>query len=233
MKRNRIKAAWVGLAECRQCAVRSSVLFADLTESDFNLIHEPIDEISFATGSVIYNAGDPGHWVFTVRGGVVKLVQYLPNGTQRTVHLLRQGAAMGMEALLGYAYEHSAIVLREALVCRIPITMIKDLNVQTPHLHEQLMRHWHQSAREADEWLTQLSTGTARARMARLLLSLASGRRCECELFSAEDLGAMLSITPETASRIVAEFKRSNVLTPATDNLFCCDLEALNELIMD
>lgn len=233
MKKNRIKAAWVGLAECRRCAIRNSVLFADLTESDFNLVHEPIDEIAFNTGSVIYSTGDVGHWVFTVRSGLVKLVQYLPNGTQRIVHLLRQGAAAGMEALLGHPYEHAAIVLREALVCRIPITMIKDLNTKTPRLHLQLMTHWHQSVREADEWLTQLSTGTSRARMARLLLSMATGRRCECEVFSAEDLGAMLSITPETASRIMAEFKRSRVLTPTEDNLCRCDIEALNEMLLD
>lgn len=46
--------------------------------------------------------------------------------------------------------------------------------------------------------------------MARLLQRLASGREDgACELFGREDMGSMLGITTETASRIVAEFKRS------------------------
>ena len=36
--------------------------------------------------------GDAGQHVLTIRGGLVKLVQYLPDGTQRIVRLLRHGA---------------------------------------------------------------------------------------------------------------------------------------------
>ena len=213
-------AAWEGLADCRSCGVRDRVLFCDLVETDLDILRQPIDEILFDAGSLLYGEGDTGHWVFTVRSGLIKLVQALPEGSQRIVRLLRPGAAAGLEATLGRLYEHSAIALNATLVCRIPVNTIRDLNTETPRLHRQLMARWHQSVHDADAWLTGLSTGSARARLARLLLSLPIGPRGECELFGIDDLGAMLGITPETASRVMADLKRSAAVTPVSGNLY-------------
>ncbi|MDR6773608.1 Crp/Fnr family transcriptional regulator [Azospirillum sp. BE72] len=119
-----------------------------------------------------------------------KLVQYLPDGTQRIVRLLRRGAIAGLEVLVGSTYEHSAVVLQEAAVCRIPREVIDRLNRETPRLHRQLMQRWHQSLRQADEWLTELSTGSARERLARLFLQLAGDApERPVRVFGREDSG--------------------------------------------
>ena len=224
-------AAWEGLAECRSCDVRDRVLFCDLLEPDLKLLRQPIDQILFDAGSLLYGEGDTGHWVFTLRTGLIKLVQALPEGSQRIVRLLRPGAAVGLEAVLGRSYEHSAVALHATLVCRIPVATIRDLNAETPRLHQQLMTRWHQSVHDADAWLTRLSTGSARARLARLLLSLPAGPRGECELFGIDDLGAMLGITPETASRVMAELKRSAAVTTVSGNLCRRNAEVLEGVL--
>ena len=92
------------------------------------------------------------------------------------------------------------------------------------------MTRWHQSLQEADVWLTQLSTGSAKVRVARFLLSLPENENGEIELFSIEDLGAMLGITPETASRIMAEFRRSGIIVDKGHNNFQCKVDALREI---
>lgn len=231
VKKTRIEAAWAGQAECKGCGIRDLALFADLKEQDFGLIHLPIDEIWYDSGAVIYNAADEGRAVLTVRSGLVKLVQYLPDGGQRIVRLLRAGDTLGLEVLVGEAYEHTAIVLRRALTCRIPREVVQRLSVETPRLHTQLMKRWHQSVRQADEWLTELSTGSARARVARLLLAQAEATESNvCELFSREDVGAMLGVTTETASRMIAEFRRSGVLTDLESNRYRCDLDELRRI---
>nr|WP_236262589.1 Crp/Fnr family transcriptional regulator [Caenispirillum salinarum] len=234
MRKSRIEAAWKGQAECAGCTIRDLALFADLQEDDFDLIHLPIDELEFGAGSTLYNAGDEGRALFTVRSGLVKLVQYLPDGGQRIVRLLRRGDTAGLEVLVGEAYEHSAVVLRPALVCRLPREVVKRLSVETPRLHTQLMKRWHAQVRQADEWLTGLSTGSARSRVARLFLHLAEVEPActpepEVELFSREDLGAMLGVTTETASRVVADFKRSGLVTEVRSNRFRCHTEPLRE----
>lgn len=189
------------------------MLFADLSHDDFSLIHKPIDELSLAVGETLYQAGAPFDRVYTLREGLIKLVQYLRNGEQRIVRLLKQGDVAGMEALRGQTYEHTAIVLQPISVCRIPVEVVQRLNLDTPRLHRQLMARWQHALNEADAWLTELSTGSARVRVARLLLRLTDC--CSDKLIylpSREDLGAMLAITTETASRVIARFKRGGCL---------------------
>lgn len=226
-----IEAAWKGTAECRNCAVRDLVLFADLQEADFGLIHLPIDELSVSAGTAIYHVGDDAEALFTVRSGLVKLIQFLPDGNQRIVRLLRPGAVAGLEALAGRPYEHTAMALRAVEACQIPRAVVERLNRETPRLHARLMERWYQSLHQADEWLTELSTGSARQRLARMLLQLAEDRPGKpVQLFGREDLGAMLGLTMETASRTVAEFKRAGLMNETTPNVFACDLPALERV---
>lgn len=238
VRKSRIEAAWKGQAECTGCTIRDMALFADLQAADFDLIHLPIDELQLDAGATLYHAGDDGTALFTVRSGLVKLVQYLPDGGQRIVRLLRRGDTAGLEVLLDNAYEHAAVVLRPALVCRLPRDVVKRLSVETPRLHNQLMKRWHAQVRQADEWLTGLSTGSARSRVARLFLHLAEREpacqgECEVELFSREDLGAMLGVTTETASRVVAEFKRTGLVTEVSTNRFRVHVAALRRAAGD
>jgi len=83
------KDAWTGEADCVNCTLRTSVLFAGLQEADFEHIHQPIDQYLLPPGSMLYRAGDKGERMFTIRTGVLKLVQYLPDGSQRIVRLVR------------------------------------------------------------------------------------------------------------------------------------------------
>ena len=230
MKECHIRAAWKGTVECRDCGIRELVLFADLQEADLELVNVPIDVILHEAGSTLYNDNDAGHHVFTMRSGLVKLVQYLPEGNQRIVRLLRQGAVAGLEVLLGSSYEHTAIALHPTPVCRIPVDLINDLNAKTPRLHRQLMKRWHQSVQEADEWLTSLSTGSARTRVARLILYLPISEDGMREVFNREDMGAILGVTTETVSRIMSEFRRSGIITESDQNLIRCDENALHDL---
>lgn len=230
MGKNAITAAWKGPVECQNCSTRDLVLFADLTEHDFNRINAGIDEILFAPSVPLYESAQTGQHVFTLRGGLVKLVQFAPDGSRRVVRLLRKGAIAGLEALLGGPYEHTAIPLRPTPVCRIPVPLINDLGEKSPGLQRRLMEYWHQSLHDADEWLTRLSTGSARARMARLLLYLPTCEDGHCEMFNREDLGDMLGVTTETVSRIIADFRRTGVVTEMGQNRFKCRLEALRPI---
>jgi len=229
MRRNQIDAAWKGTAHCQDCGIRDLVLFADLTEPDFSLIHLPIDEIEFEPGATLYRSGDDSESLFTLRSGLVKLVQYLPDGTQRIVRLLRPGSTVGLEATVAAPYEHTAMALQPTLVCRIPRQVVDKLSRETPRLHGQLMQRWHAALRQADDWLTELSTGKAPQRLARLLLQLAEADGC-ATLFSREDVGAMLGITTEHASRTVAEFKRGGLLVELAPNRYRCDAERLGAI---
>jgi len=229
-----LREAWSGEADCRNCALRTSALFAGLTEKDFDLIHDPIDQFNLKPGTALYKTGDVGDYMYTVRTGAIKLVQYLPDGSQRIVRIVRGTDVLGLEALLDDGYHHDAIALQRSEVCRFPTRVVRSLSQDNPQLHRELMARWQRALNEADAWLTELSTGSARQRVARLLLRLVRDRESsECELFSREDMGAMLGITTETASRTIAGFKRESLLVESRPNNFILDIPNLRRLAED
>jgi CRP-like cAMP-binding protein len=234
VKKVTLKEAWAGEADCLNCSLRATALFAGLTEQDFQRVHEPIDQFLLQPGTALYHAGDRGSHMFTVRCGSLKLVQYLPDGGQRIVRLARATDVLGLEALLDTPYQHDAVVLQATEVCRFPARVVRSLGEKNPDLHTELMSRWQRALSEADAWLTELSTGSARQRVARLLLRLVRDRASsECELFSREDMGAMLGITTETTSRTIAEFKRQSLLVDLGANRFLLDIPNLRRIAED
>lgn len=232
MRPDQIDNAWHAASKCEQCAIRNLVLFADLTKDDFDLIHHPIYELNLATGETLYNSGDKPEAIYTVRSGLVKLVSYLSDGSFRIVRILKQGDVVGLEALDNKSYLHHAVILESASFCRLPVDEIKELNRNSPHLFKQLTTRWQRVIADADTWLSKLSSGFARQRVAHLLIYLAQdGEATLCHLPSREDIGALLAITTETASRIIAEFKRKGVIQLTSPHQATVDREALTAII--
>lgn len=211
----KIASAWRGVADCRHCGIRRSVLFADLKEEDFDLIHAPIDDLSFDAGAALVQAGEPVKGVMTLRTGMVKVVRMSSDGRARIVRVLRPGDVIGLEALAAPVYEADVVALTPASVCRIPGSVIQRLNQETPRLHHQLMQKWHRSLREADDWLAELNFGSAQHRVAQLVLKMrGADDPTLTTLFAREDMGSMLDLKLETVSRAVNHFVRQGWLQP-------------------
>jgi CRP/FNR family transcriptional regulator len=222
---------WMGEPKCRHCAVRNSALFAGLQEADFRHIHQPIKDVALAPEDTLYRMHERGGAMFTLRGGVMKLLQYLPDGSQRIVRLLKDSDALGLESLVGQPYQHDAVALTDCEICAIPASVIERLGRERPELYRELMARWQQALSEADAWLTQFTTGTARQRVARLLLRLSCpDRDNHLPLFGREDMGAMVGLTTETVSRTIAELRRQGVLRDRGANLQECDRETLRHI---
>lgn len=223
---------WVGRADCPQCAIRNRVLFADVSNEELEHILVTIDDLAYAPHSVLYQAGEKGDAMFTIRRGLVKLVQYLPNGAQRIVRLLKSGDVAGLEVTVDRAYKHAAIALHETHVCRIPKTAIEHMGVDHPHLCHQFMTRWQRNVEEADRTITEFSTGPADVRIARLLLHLAlPGEEGGCQVMGREDMGSILGITTETASRVMADFKRRGLLLESSNQHSChCNKALLHQI---
>ncbi|MDD2917593.1 Crp/Fnr family transcriptional regulator [Rhodoferax sp.] len=207
------ESAWRGTSDCRQCGIRDMVLFADLNEYDFAHIHAPIDDLEFAHAVALYAEGSPVQGIFTLRSGMVKLVRNTLDGRPRIVRVLRSGDVIGLEALAGPRYDSDAIALTAVTVCRIPQRVIQKLAASSPRLHTQLMHKWQRALKDADDWLADMNFGTARQRVANLVLKMRNPSRPDVAvLFSREDMGAMLDLKLETVSREITRLVRDGII---------------------
>jgi CRP-like cAMP-binding protein len=206
-----------------------------LSECELEAIAPKVPDQIYRAGTPLYHTGDEPGTLFIVRSGLIKLETVLPDGSYRIVRLIRRADLLALEGYLGRPCDHTAIALADAEVCKVPWPVVQEVMGRSPDLLPQILRHWHQTVQKADGWLTHYGQGSARQRVARFLLDLgdtASGGVTDpasawriwpddsnnhdptlVTLPTRDDVGAILGITKETASRLIADFFRAGLLT--------------------
>lgn len=214
---------------CLRCGVRHLSLFGSLPPEVLQTIQVHIDAQRLKRGAALYFEGQPGEFVYTLRSGLVRLERSTAIGARRVVRLFGRGDLAGLEALLGHAYSGSATALGEVEICRIPTSLVRGLTLQHPELAQDLMARWQQALDDADEWLSELSVGSARYRALRLLQKLL--RYFDDGIVALPgrgDMGAMLNLTVETSSRLISEFRRDGLLEGDGPRWFKVDTRRLD-----
>jgi CRP-like cAMP-binding protein len=211
------------------------MLFSSLDKNAFDHILEPIDNLRFGPKACIYTQGEESNSIYSIRNGLVKLTQSLPDGTQRIVRLLGPGAVTGLEALVGESYHHTLLVCQEVDICRIPIETMIQLENEHPHFSEQVMKHWEQHLNLADRWIIELSSGPIRNRVIRfllMLLEIKGGQNDTIRLLSYDDMAAIIDTSRETFNRVIADLKSKGLVQKGESSKEVhCDIKGLKALL--
>ncbi len=231
---NCTNAEWLGRVDCARCYIRKMMLFSNLPETAFDRVLQPIDRFVFPAGATLYEFGGNDKVIYSIRRGLVKLLHYTDDGTRRIVRMLGPGASVGLELLDGAdGYRHTAVTVNGVDACRIPLATVKELESRHPELCDRVRQHLQDHLDRADEWIIALAAGPARERVAHLLLMLgqfSTDPSGDIALLGREDMAAIVGISVETVSRIIAEFKRGRVLYKVTEDLYRCDRQALQKI---
>lgn len=201
-------------ATCLSCEVRGQALFGALDAQALGEVHAHISSRETLAGQAVYAAGRKGAAVYTVRSGIVRFERFTQGGERRIVRLAGPGDLIGQEALLGRPYAEDAVACTTAHLCRIPTTLVLQMAQQRYDLQQALWARWQQALEHTQDWVADLTTGPARRRVFKLLGRIA-GFETGSDLIwlpRRDEIGAMLDITMETASRIVSALRREGVL---------------------
>jgi len=197
---------------CASCEVRRSALFGALDVESLERIHERIEAPDLKPGERIYSTGDAGRALFTIRAGIVRFERVSVGGTRRIVRLAGRGDLIGQEALLPQPYADDAVACTTVQLCRIPRSLVGTL--AEPTLFHELMTRWQRALDDAQAWSASLATGEARRRvlaLLRLLQRYAGDDGC-IWLPRRDDMGDMLDMTVETASRQISRMRREGLI---------------------
>lgn len=221
-----------GKCDCKFCPLSERGVAPDIvatftSEMISSMLHQEL-----AKGSSLYSQDDCAEYIYVIHDGVVKLEQRLPTGEHRILRLLRKGDISGIESITARRYQHDATALTRLLICKIPANIAFDLTRQNHKLVLALLDNWQQALVTTELCVTKFSSGYSRHRVARLLIWLAE-HSPEHDFFipNRKDIGRMLGMTQETASRIIADMRREKKLSLLSDGRAIADVSTLKNLV--
>ena len=205
------------------------MLFADLDLSSLEPHLEPINNLLIKPGITVYRQGEEGNAIYSIRKGLIKLVQSTPEGIERIVHLAGPGSCIGMEGFLHNSYSQSAESITEVDICAIPVDAAQKIAQAQSALYKALLTRWQNQFGVAERWMLELSQGTVRQKLARLLLMLdeLGNTHGQIRLLNNQDSAGIVASTVETVSRNIAEFKREGALLKIAPSLYQIDYARL------
>lgn len=185
-------------------------------------IHDelPWSSIEVAPGEILYREGAFADRVYAVQTGIVKRVAHLPNGRVRILGLHGPGAILGFvtPASGGGTYQHTGMAVSEVKAEWAPVPHLRRIRSECSPEYLRLLERHCEELRNAERWITEFSADTTTCRIARVIRYLAELQQLpepdSVELLTCQEMAEVIGVSTESASRVLARFKRGRVLIP-------------------
>lgn len=206
---------------------------------------EALDEVNthfreqhHEASAIICSEGAQATCLFMVAHGRVKLVRHSIDGDEVLLDILPQGRLFGGVAPLGQtSYAETAVAHTECCVLAITAAAFEQLLSQYPPVALEVLHSLAEDLNEARSTIRQLATAPVEARIATVLLTLAErlGESDETGVLiqsplPQQDLAAMVGATQETVSRVMAAFRRSELVRTGRQWVRILDADALEKI---
>lgn len=207
-----------------------------LTPSERNALEAHLVSEVLQRGSAVFRQGEPPEWVFIVTRGALKVTRSGTCGRSVITELLFPGDICGgLCALQGCNMSVSGIALEETEILKIPVSRFQQLTEEHPGLLLRALECCRGKFLEQREMLVGMALERVEQRAARALLALLSSAASADSgqtrvALTRREFAELIGTTPETAVRILSEFRRRGLIRPARKGLFVSQVEDLRRL---
>ncbi len=221
--------------DCHSCNHRSTSDLCNLNSAEIAEFEEIRRRVVYQAGQFVFYEGHTALGLYILCSGRVKLTRLTARGQRRLVALVDPGGLIEKQTFQdGAVHEVTCEALEHSQVCVMDRLRYLDLLEKNGALAirviQLLSREMGFSLNEAD----QLAFGSARERMAGLLLELAArygeenseGIRIAIQL-KREELAQMAAITVETAVRLLQTFQSQQMISMNGRDILLLDTERL------
>lgn len=212
--------------------LREIPLFSGLTEKESAVLAGLLRRRPFARGDAIFRQGDAGTCCYLIASGVIKIRRQHSDGRELILALLSAGDVFGELALLDGESRSADAIAQDATellaLDRAPFIAFLDTH---PKIAARLLATLSRRLRNTDDLVQDAAFLEVRARLARLILSLAEttggrGRMPKVRLTQG-DLAALIGATRESVNRWLKYFVDAGAIRMEKGALHVIDKEAL------
>ena len=225
---------------CSNCGVRDATVCAALDDTRLDEVEaHKIGDQFIPAGSDLFLQGEQNEYLYTIRDGWAMLYTLLQDGRRQITEFCLSGAFIGCQSDRTLPMSYSAQALTGITVCVLPLEGIDALFKRVP---EMAVRYAQVAARSLESAFATLATvgrGTARERVAHLLLDLDLRSRMRrigpadgpVPLpITQEHIGDALGLTSVHVSRTLKRLREDNIVSLRGHALRILDRNALMEI---
>lgn len=215
--------------------------FAGLSPHEIAEVNALFREAGYTPGETIYFAGDPATRLYVVAAGKVKLMRHTLSGQDVLLDILTPGEFFGSLSALGdEEYPDTAQAQTTCCVLGVAAEDFQTILQRYPSVSLRVLDTVTERLKAAHEAVRQLSAHSVEQRVAATLLKLAEklGEEKEEGLLiqvplSRQDLAEMTGTTPETASRIMSQFRKAGLIRSGRQWVAITDRAGLSAIAED
>lgn len=225
-------------ARCETCPIQQQGICGRLDADALAALYRVSKQVKIAPHHHVFQEDEPASFAFHLVEGAAKAYKVLPDGRVHLIGFIMPGDLVGLsgQGLWGEGiYPCSVETLVPSVVCRYPARQLGALSERYPELKRCLLERAGTLLNVAQERMVLLSRRSASERVAQFIVALveraekAGGPPGEAWVPARQqDIADHLGLTPETVSRVWADFRREGLVTsPDSRHIVIADRNAL------
>lgn len=224
--------------DCRDCFVRLSSIFSELTEDEILKWKKLQSKNIYKKHSIIFYEGNKPFGLYILCAGRVKLYKSTPEGKQQIVKIINPGEIFGEKSLFANDnYTASAETLELSQINFIEKQLFFKFLAEHPNLSIKIINNLSKELKIAQNRLRDFAYKSAREKVADLLVRLASdygipeNNSIRIGIYlSREELAQIIGLSKETTIRLLSDFKKEGLIDEAMKKIAVKNLSKLCEI---
>jgi CRP/FNR family transcriptional regulator, cyclic AMP receptor protein len=206
-------------------------LFRDLAGRELEELDRIITMTAVQKGKVFYRPGEMGEVLFLLKKGHVQLYRLSIEGKKLIIDTLAPGSIFGEMSVVGQRlYNTFAEAIEDCLICVMSRADVERLILDQPKVGLRVLEITGRRLREAEARLEDMAFKGVPARLASLLVRLASEHGDVIEGKTHQELAETVGTYRETATQILNEFEDRGLITIGRKRIAILDLEPLRAI---
>lgn len=216
--------------------LKQTALFAEINEADLRAIAPNIVPRRYQQGDIIFHEGDPGHSLYLVKSGQVRIFINGSDGSETSVILFgKPGDIFGELAVIdGLTRSASAVALDETVLYTMSRENFREQMRLCPQLALNFMKVLSQRVRYNTRQMDSFATQAVPQRLARKLLELAQDYgRAQTKgvaidmVLTQSNLASLIGATRESTNKSLRQFRQQGWIDLANGQINILDPDAL------
>ncbi|MEG6616803.1 Crp/Fnr family transcriptional regulator [Peptococcaceae bacterium 1198_IL3148] len=217
--------------------MRKFTIVCDLKGEDLQNFQANVKKHHVKAGQLIYSEGEECNGLYIVMHGLIKLYYESIDGKEQIVDIIEPGGVFGNVSLAqASTCDVSAEGYEDGIYCSIPLTYYQELIQTKPQVALRLLSVLEGQLTKSRKTIRDLALKRARQRMASIINRLAAdeyqngaaGREISLPI-TVQTLAFMSGLTQETASRVLSEFRKENIISLKSRKLKILQPDKLRE----